>query len=304
MAAELPAIDGRGNRFRFAAGVAAVAVFPPGHRVRALVVAGATLLAAAGAFVAADLVVPQLRVFTGVLGVLSTVVLTGIALRWTRPGLATLVTAAVVATGAAATVATVVAVTRAHPAAASDPTHLFAILYAVVLCAYVAVAAETPRTRADALWCGLAGAAAGSAVWLALLPSHDTIEGLGLYLWPVGGAAALLASVAAGLRQGDTSAGARAALTAALVSGPVFFTLDVLRVLNLREYVLTAPYDLAQYPHSGAPDVATFVLSDTIGGGIIAGLVMYPLLLLALGLLGGAAGSALRPRTTARPASA
>jgi hypothetical protein len=299
MAAELPTIDDRGRRWRFAAGVAAVVVAPPGHRVRALVVAGATLIAAVAATVTANRLVPQLRLLAAVLGALLTVVLAGVALRWSRRGVAAWVTAVVVGIGATATVATVVAVVRAHPSAASDPSHAFAILYALVLCVYIAVAATTPRAAAGALWWGLAGAVVCIVVWLALLPSHATIEGLGLYLWPVGGAAALIASVAAGLGRGDLLAGARAALTTAIVSGPVFFTVDVIRVLTLRQYVLTSPYDIAQYPGSGFPDVASFVLSDTLGGAIIAGLIMYPLVLAAVGLLGGAIGSALRRPPTA-----
>ena len=304
MVAELSAIEGRGRRWRFAAGVAGVALVPPGHRVRALVVAGATLVASAGAAVAADRLMPELRVFADVLGALLTLVLAGTALRSSRLGVANLVTAVAVAAGAVATIVTVVAVTRAHPAAASDPSHAFAILYAVVLCVYVMLAAATPRVRAGSLWWGLGGAAASSVVWLAMLPSHGTIEGLGLYLWPVGGAGALIASVAIGVRSGDMLAGAQAALTAAIVSGPTFFTVDVLRVLTLHRYVLTAPYDIAQYPHSGYPDVASFVLSDTMAGGIISGLVIYPLVLVSVGLLGGASGSALRRRPADRSAPA
>jgi hypothetical protein len=131
-------------------------------------------------------------------------------------------------------------------------------------------------------------------VWLALLPSHATIEGLGLYLWPVGGAGALLASVAAAMSGHHVLAGARAALTAAIISAPVFFTADIIRVLTLRQYVLTSPYDIAQYPSSGFPDVASFVLSDTLAGGIISVLVMYPFVLTAVGVLGAVIGSGLR----------
>lgn len=304
MVAEVSAIEGRGRRWRFAVGAAGVALVPPGHRVRALAVGSATLVAVAGAAVATDRMVPELRVFAVVLGALLSVVLAGIALRWTRPGVATLVTAVVVAAGAVATIVTVVAVTWAHPAAASDPSHAFAVLYAVVLCAYLVLAAAAPRAGARAVWWGLGAAAATSVVWLAMLPSHGTIEGVGPYLWPVGGAGALIASVAAGADSRDLRAGARAALTTAIVSAPVFFTADVLRVLTLRQYVLTATHDIAQYPHSGYPDVASFVLSDTMAGGIIAGLVMYPLVLVCVGLLGGAIGSALRRRPAGKPAPA
>jgi len=48
---------------------------------------------------------------------------------------------------------------------------------------------------------------------------------------------------------------------------------------------------LKSHPRSGFPDVASFVLSDTICGSIISVLVMFPLVLGAVGLLGGAIGT-------------
>jgi hypothetical protein len=302
MAAELMAIEGRARRWRFAVDVVGVVLVPPGHRLRTVLVAGGTLVAAVIGTAAAAELVPELRVFAAVLGCLLTIVLACIALRWTRPGLAPLLTAVLVVVGVAATIATVVAVTVAHPAAASDPSHAFAILYAVVLCVYVALAAATPRVGTGALWWGLCGAGVSSVVWLALLPSHGTIEGLGLYLWPVGGAGALIASIPAAVRSHTLLAGAPAALTAAIISGPVFFTADIVRVLTLHQYVLTSPYDIAQYPSSGFPDVASFVLNDTLGGGVISVLVMYPFVLTAVGVLGGLIGSGLR-RLSDRTAS-
>jgi hypothetical protein len=292
MAAELSAIDGPARRWRFAAGVAAVALVPPGHRVRALSVAVVTAAATVAVAWTADRTLPQLSVFASVLGALLTVVLAAIALRWRRPGPAAAITAALVVAGSVATVASVVAVTRDHPSAVSDPSHVYGVVFAVVLAIYVVLAAASAGARRAALWWGLGGAVASSLVWLSMLPSHATIEGLGLYLWPVGGAGALVASVGAARTRRSVTAGARAALTAAIVSAPVFFALDLVRVLTLDQYVLTSPYDLAQYPHSGFPDVASFVLSDTIGGGIIGVLMMYPVLLVAVGLLGGVIGAA------------
>jgi hypothetical protein len=75
----------------------------------------------------------------------------------------------------------------------------------------------------------------------------------------------------------------------------MYFTFDLLRVLTLHRYALTSPYDVAQFPRSGFPDVASFVLSDTLGGGIISVLIMYPAVLGAIGLLGGALGTLRRP---------
>ena len=290
MMAELPAIDGHGRRWRFAAGVAAVALMPPEHRRRSHTVAVVTAVAAVGAGLAAARLVPGLQVFTWALGGLLTIVATGVAVRWRRPGLAAALIGATVVAGVTSTIAVVVAVADDHPAAVSDSTHLYAIAFAVVLCVYLALAPAIGTAPVSTLWWGLGAAAAICVAWLALLPSHATIEGLGLWLWPVGGVAALIASIAAARTAGDLMAGTRAAVTAAILSAPVYFSLDMLRVMTLHRYVLTSPYDIAQYPHSGFPDVASFVLSDTIGGSISV-LVMFPLVLGAVGLLGGAIGT-------------
>ncbi len=291
MMAELPAIDGHARRWRFAAGAAAVALMPPEHRGRSQVAAVVTAVAAVGAGLAAARLVPELQVFTWTLGVLLTIIATGVALRWQRPGPVAALIGAMVVAGVTSTIAVVVAVADDHPAAVSDSTHLYAIAFAVVLCTYLALAPAIGTAPVSTLWWGLGAAAATCAAWLALLPSHATIEGLGLWLWPVGGVAALLASIGAARTTGNPMVGTRAAVTAAMVSAPVYFTLDLLRVMTLHRYTLTSPYDIAQYPHSGFPDVASFVLSDTIGSGIIAVMVMYPLVLGAVGLLGGAIGT-------------
>jgi hypothetical protein len=68
MAAELAQVRGPAQRWRFAAGVLRVALFPPlRHRARVLVVACAGLAAAAAATVAAASEVPGMSVFAAVL---------------------------------------------------------------------------------------------------------------------------------------------------------------------------------------------------------------------------------------------
>jgi hypothetical protein len=60
---------------------------------------------------------------------------------------------------------------------------------------------------------------------------------------------------------------------------------------------LTNAYDIAAYPHSGYPDIASYLLSDAAAGSILAGLVLYPVSWLLLAVLGAAAGSSLRHHT-------
>jgi hypothetical protein len=44
--------------------------------------------------------------------------------------------------------------------------------------------------------------------------------------------------------------------------------------------------------------VASYLLSDAIAGDILAGLVLYPIVLLALAILGASAGTRLRVTTS------
>lgn len=56
-------------------------------------------------------------------------------------------------------------------------------------------------------------------------------------------------------------------------------------------YTLASPYDLAQFHHSGAPDVASYVISDGLASGILGGLLIYPVIMTAAALAGSAAGA-------------
>ena len=74
-------------------------------------------------------------------------------------------------------------------------------------------------------------------------------------------------------------------------------------LLQVRHYVLTSPYDVAAYAHSGYPTVASYLISDTLGGYIIVGMVLYPLALTGLALLAAAAGARIRRPAVERPAA-
>jgi len=75
------------------------------------------------------------------------------------------------------------------------------------------------------------------------------------------------------------------------------FTIDLTALLHLQHYTLTSTYDIAAYPRSGYPDIASYILSDQVAGDILAGLVLYPLSWLLLAALGAAAGAGLRQLT-------
>lgn len=87
----------------------------------------------------------------------------------------------------------------------------------------------------------------------------------------------------------------RAGLLTVALAAPIQVAVALTALLHQR-FVLTDPYDIAAYPHSGYPDVASYLLSDTIAGEIITGLILYPVTLLVLALLGAAVGSRLNRR--------
>jgi hypothetical protein len=84
---------------------------------------------------------------------------------------------------------------------------------------------------------------------------------------------------------------------------PAHFTVTLTTVLHLHHYTLAGAADAAAYAHSGYPSVASYVLSDTLSGGILAGLVLGPVVLLGVAFLGAGAGTGLR-ELAARRASA
>src|SRR5262249_2728419 len=117
------------------------------------------------------------------------------------------------------------------------------------------------------------------------------------------GAGALAAAAGASAATASGTAGAQAGLLTVVLSAPLNFAIGLTAILQVHHYALTTPYDVAAYPHSGYPDVASYLLSDAVAGNII-GLVLYPIPLLALALLGAAAGTGLHRRggrPTARP---
>jgi hypothetical protein len=308
LAAELAQIRGSGRRWRFAVSAVRVALFPPPRRRnRVLAVTLVGLAAAAAATVAAASEVPGLSVFVAVLGLLLCGYATAVTARSPRPRLTVprVIVGVVALAGAAAAVAVVARIASAHPAAATDGTHVFSILFALTLAGYLALGLTPPRLgdHADTvLWWALAATLASAAGWAAaVLATPATTVGVIGFLSPAGVAAALAASAGAAAVTRSRAAGARAGLLAVVLGTPVHFAVALAAILHVGHYTLTTPYDLAAYPHSGYPDVASYLLSDALGGNII-GLVLYPIPLLVLALLGAAAGTGLRRLATGRAA--
>jgi hypothetical protein len=301
MTAELTQIRGRARRWQFSAGVLWVVLFPPlQHRNRVVAVAAVGLMIGAAATLAAAREVPSLSVFVVVLGLLLCGYGTMAASRSPRPRRTTphMIVSLVALTAMAATITTVVRIAVAHPAATVDRTHVFSILLAVALTGYLAFALTPPLgDHANAvLWWALAAALTSSAAW-ALTTSAANL-GVIPFLPPAAVIATLAAAVGASVTTRSSPAGARAGLLATALSAPLYVTINLTALLQLHHYTLTDPYDIAAYPHSGYPDVASYLLSDTLGGEVIAGLVLSPIALAALALLGAAAGTRIRRPAT------
>ena len=293
MAAELPQIPGRTGRWRFAAGVLRVALFPPvRHGRRVLVTALAGLAVAAGVTAAAAGEVPSLTVFAGAFGLLlggyATVATWQSA--WDDWTARQVIVAAAATAGVAASVADVVWVAVSHPAAITASTNVpaYSIALAVLLAGCLAAALSLPRGRhATAVLCwGLGGALASGAVCIA---AAVTGAAGAQYLACLATALAVAALVSA--RTGSRPAGIRAGLLVAALSAPMRFAVDITTLLRVHQYTLTGTYDIAAFPHSGYPDVASYLLSDALGGAILSGMLICTVLTIAATLLGTAAGA-------------
>ena len=301
MAAELTEVQGRGRRWRFAAGVLRVVAFPPPrYPGRVLVVAAVGLAVAVAATVLANREVPTIAVFAAVLGLLLAVAATVVAARspWTRPGIPRVAVGVIAAAGVAGTVVSAVRVAWLHPTATADSTHVYGVALAIVLTGYLGIALARPRLgdRTDTvLWWALAGALATSACWIVeAVVAPVPADGIEPFAPLASVVTTLLVSAGAARATGTLATGVRAGLLGVILAGPVRFTIDLTTLLQQHNYTLTNAYDLAKYPHSGFPDVASYLISDALGGEIISNLVLLPIALLLVALLGAAAGSSLR----------
>jgi hypothetical protein len=299
MVAELPHVRGRHQRWQFATGMLFVALVLqfPSRRWMVLATCGGVIVTAAGTALAATRV-PGMSVFTAVLGLLLTACLTLAARRPLREHLAAprLIAGAAAMGGAVAAVTTVARVAVAHPLAAADPTYAYSVLFAVALtcCLTLAQAVVGPGGHpATVLWCGAGGTLAATA-YLIVMDFVVPVNPDGTdFFWLAGASVTLAAAAAAAAASRSRRVGIRAGVLTMILSSLSHLTIYLTALLSVRHYTLTNAYDIAAYPHSGYPDIASYLLSDAVGGSILA-LVLYPVSWLLLAVLGAAAGSSLR----------
>ena len=307
MTAELIQVTGRIPRWRFAAGVVRVSLFPPArHRGVVVAVALSAVLVTAAATAVAAIEAPSLAVFAVTLGVLLGVYATAVACRWPAQPLILprLLAATVALAGASAAATAAVRIAIIRPAAATDPTHLFSILLAIAIAGYLACVLTPPALgehASQAMWWALGGALASTVVWVVVAVTVQfNPEQITGYFSPVSAAAVLVVSACVAASTRSMPTGAKAGVLTALIAAPIHFAIDMSALLQLHRYVLTNQFDVTKFAHSGYPNVASYLISDTLGGYIIGGLFFGLVALTAVSLVAGAVASRLRPATPER----
>jgi hypothetical protein len=292
--AELAAVSGRGRRWRFAAASLRIALFPPAPKpAAALTTAVIGSLLTIGVTLATTWLMPTMSVFMAVLGLLLSGYATALAGRSphfpAEPS--RLAPVAVAMLGVLAAVVAVSAVAATHPAATRDETHIYSVVLALVLSGYLiaglSMVIHVPA-RAS-VWAGVVGAIVAVAVSATIVPAQAVVAPIS----PVTAAATLVTTAGIAAWTGNRLAATRAGLLVAILSAPVEFAITVIAAEYADPSVLTNPYDIAAYPRSGYPDVASYLLSDTLGGNIVA-LVVTPLVAFPLAM--GTAAMTLRMR--------
>ncbi len=274
LVAELSAIPGRGQRWRFAAAVLRIALFPPIPKpvpARVTVAIGALLTVAAT--LTAIRLLPTLSVFVASLGLLTTGYATAIAYRTPRlPANRVQLAAAVLAViGVLAATGAVFGVATIHPSATNDQTHIFSIVLAVALGGYLIAGLSASVTGTAARLTGWGAVVTASAI-LSVAASTLLLPGevVAVPISPIIAAATLATTLGVAAVSRNWTAARRAGLITAVLSTPIHFATALLAAQCVHQAMLTDSYDVAAYPHSGYPDVASYLLSDTLAGNIVS----------------------------------
>lgn len=195
---------------------------------------------------------------------------------------------AVIAVGVSAAVALGAYGLVRYPGLRSGDAPIAAVAFVALLLAYGAVTCALSRGKGSpeiaARRHGVAGGVVIGAAWLVVVSPTGTLKQwvlvpLLVALLGPGCVAALAA------RAGKhVTAGTRAALWSGIVGGLLVFTVSM-TATYARD---GRPYDaqlLRDFPHSGAPDLATLAVSDALASALTL-LVLIPLAAVAFGSLG------------------
>jgi hypothetical protein len=298
LAAELDAVRSGPARWAYAVAALRMGALPPARRPRQQ--ASAALLGAvvtAGVSTAAVLVVPTIAPFVVTLAVL----LAGLASRRAGRSIPRAMTLAhrtvvgVAVTGLVATVAVICAVTVVHPSATGDRAHIVSTLLALALTSYLGVALHEPTRHADTIrysaTAGAIGLVGATAVTAMTGPDQVGVSPM-LSLPGIGVCLAVAGGVAIGV--GDVAAARRAGMLTAILAAPLQFAVTTISLLTVHDWSSIGALDQIAYRRSGYPDLASYAISDAMGGQIIAGVLIGPLILGVVAWVGAAAAMGLR----------
>jgi hypothetical protein len=271
---------------------------PPARRPRRQAVAALLgAIVAAGVSTAAILVVPTIAPFVVTLAVLLAAYASRRAGR-SIPHATTLAhrtVACVAVTGLVATVAVICTVAVLHPSATADHAHIVSTLLAFALTIYLASALHEPTRHADTIRYGATTGAiclvGVTAVTALTGPDHVGVSPM-VSLPGIGICLAVAAGVA--IRVGDAAAARRTGLLTAILAAPLQFAVTTISLLTVHHWTSMSAYDQSAYARSGYPDIASYAISDAMGGQVIAGILIGPLILGAVAGVGGAAAAGLR----------
>ena len=219
-------------------------------------------------------------------------------------GLNPRIPAVVVLAGAALAVVLIITASVRYPAIFQLSGAGVVLAFTVImLLAYAACAVWALRNPSPGQGTGLAWGALGAAMWSAEIwaggpakLSYPAGQAAGLTFLLLALAATVTAGVLAAIRLRTVRAAWQAGLFSGLVSGIVVYAFAVIMTLSTLPILASRSDYRAQFAHSRAPDIATYLMGD-----VFAAVTSHLIINLFLGLIGGGLGT-LIART--RPATA
>jgi len=220
-------------------------------------------------------------------------------------GLNARIPAVVVLTGVAVAAALLIASSLKYPAIFRLPgAGVVMAVTVVALLGYAACGAWALRhpsagQRTGLAWGTLAAAMWATEVWAGgpakLSYSAEQVTGLTFLLLAV--AATVAAGILAAARIRTTRAAWQAGLFSGVVSGVALYAFGVIMTLSTLPILASRSDYRAQFAHSHAPDIATYLVGD-----VLAAVTAHLIINLFLGLAGGGLGALIA--RSARPAPA
>jgi hypothetical protein len=306
MIGELTQVQSPSARWWFALGCAWAALFPPRRRGLPITLIGLlSVVAAIATGLAMHWVLPAMQVFAVTFVALVGVLATLTVARSHKPGLTTpgIVTSATLLAGVAGCIAIFAYIAAKYPAAVYDPSHVFSVLFAVLLTGYVWLALTPPRSLTTSRFGIRLGTGAALAYGLVLGLGILAIEflytadegdpALILLLMAVPMALILVCSIIAAGSVQSLRAGIETSVWAGLIIGLLIFNIWLLApLLGLQIEAIIAD----NFGRGFEPDFDIWFPRWLGGelGAMITVLALVPGWLLFFGLIGGAIGSTKR----------